>query len=156
MSYSHDDVYQMLNECLSNPQIGWINDTHWVDHPITSKFSYNKVRLSQYFLFPDIPDPPAKRRRVENFSRPHKTGSARSEGYYKMDPREKARTKYHFHRSGVDAFNIAKLGTKEQQKPQKAISLSREARSENRRMLNALGEDCFDSNLLQFNTLKFR
>ena len=31
-----------------------------------------------------------------------------------MDPREKARTKYHFHRSGVDAFNIAKLGTKEQ------------------------------------------
>ena len=44
----------------------------------------------------------------------------------------------------------------QQQKPQKAISLSREARSENRRMLNALGEDCFDSNLLQFNTLKFR
>lgn len=37
-----------------------------------------------------------------------------------------------------------------------AISLSREAKSENRRMLNALGEDCFDSNLLQFNTLKFR
>lgn len=37
MSYSHDKFYQMLNEGLSNPQIGWINDTHWVDHPITSK-----------------------------------------------------------------------------------------------------------------------
>ena len=73
-----------------------------------------------------------------------------------MDPREKMRTKYHFHRSGVDAFNIAKLGTKEQQKPQKAISLSREARNEQRRMLNALGDDLMDSNLLQFNTLKFR
>ena len=73
-----------------------------------------------------------------------------------MDPREKARTKYHFHRSGVDAFNIAKLGTKEQQKPQKAISLSRKARSEQRRMLNALGEDYNDSDLLKFNTLKFR
>ena len=147
----------MLNEGLSNPQIGWINDTHWVDHPITSKLTQRIMKSDFHcLLFLDIPDPPAKRRRVETFSRPHKTGSARSEGYYKMDPREKARTKYHFHRSGVDAFNIAKLGTKEQQKPQKAISLSREARSENRRMLNALGEDCFDSNLLQFNTLKFR
>ena len=104
----------------------------------------------------DIPDPPAKKRRIDDFSRPHKSGSARTEGYYKMDPREKARTKYHFHRSGVDAFNIAKLGTKEQQKPQKAISLSREARNEQRRMLNALGDDLMDSNLLQFNTLKFR
>ena len=105
---------------------------------------------------PDIPDPPAKRRRLDDFSQPHKTGSARTEGYYRMDPREKMRTKYHFHRSGVDAFNIAKLGTKEQQKPQKAISLSREARSEQRRMLNALGEDYNDSDLLKFNTLKFR
>ena len=104
----------------------------------------------------DIPDPPAKKRRIDDFSRPHKSGSARTEGYYEMDPREKARTKYHFHRSGVDAFNIAKLGTKEQQKPQKAISLSREARNEQRRMLNALGDDLMDSNLLQFNTLKFR
>jgi len=129
----------MLNEGLSQPNLAWINDTHWVDHPITN-----------------IPDPPAKRRRLDDFSQPHKTGSARTEGYYRMDPREKMRTKYHFHRSGVDAFNIAKLGTKEQQKPQKAISLSREARSEQRRMLNALGEDYNDSDLLKFNTLKFR
>ena len=148
----------MLNEGLSQPNLAWINDTHWVDHPITSKYQpllglpadrFNPLPL-------DIPDPPAKRRRLDEFSEPHKTGSARTEGYYKMDPREKARTKYHFHRSGVDAFNIAKLGTKEQQKPQKAISLSREARSEQRRMLNALGEDYNDSDLLKFNTLKFR
>jgi len=137
--YLKKSYEMMLNEGLSQPNLAWINDTHWVDHPITN-----------------IPDPPAKRRRLDNYSQPHKTGSARTEGYYKMDPREKARTKYHFHRSGVDAFNIAKLGTKEQQKPQKAISLSREARSEQRRLLNALGEDAMDSNLLQFNTLKFR
>ena len=73
-----------------------------------------------------------------------------------MDPREKARTKYHFHRAGVDAFNVAKLGTKEQQKPQKAITMSREARNEQRRLMNILGDDVMDSNLLQLNQLKFR
>lgn len=42
----------------------------------------------------------------------------RTEGYYKMDPREKFRTKYHFHRPGVDAFNTAKIGHGNSQKPQ--------------------------------------
>jgi len=129
----------MLNEGLSQPNLAWINDTHWVDHPITN-----------------IPDPPPKKRRLDDFSVPHKSGSARTEGYYKMDPREKIRTKYHFHRPGVDAFNIAKLGTKDIQKPQKAISLSREARSQQRRMLTALGEEFNESELLKFNQLKFR
>lgn len=129
----------MLNEGLSQPNLAWINDTHWVDHPITN-----------------IPDPPPKKRRLDDFSVPHKSGSARTEGYYKMDPREKIRTKYHFHRPGVDAFNIAKLGTKDNQKPQKAISLSREARSQQRRMLTALGEEFNESELLKFNQLKFR
>ena len=52
MSNSNDDVYQMLNECLSNPQIGWMNDTYQVDHPITSKFItlIPKVRLSLFSL----------------------------------------------------------------------------------------------------------
>lgn len=129
----------MLNEGLSQPNLAWINDTHWVDHPITN-----------------IPDPPPKKRRLDDFSVTHKSGSARTEGYYKMDPREKLRTKYHFHRTGVDAFNIAKLGTKDSQKPQKAISLSREARSQQRRMLTALGEEFNESELLKFNQLKFR
>ena len=44
--------------------------------------------------------------------------SSRTEGYYKMHPREKMRTKYHFHRPGVDAFNTGKLGDGKQQKPQ--------------------------------------
>ena len=49
---------------------------------------------------PDIPDPPKKRRRLDDFSTPHSSGSARTEGYYRLDPREKMRTKYHFHRFG--------------------------------------------------------
>jgi hypothetical protein len=38
-----------------------------------------------------------------------------------MDPREKARTKFHFHRPGVDAFNTAKIGQGKNQKPQVTI-----------------------------------
>jgi len=128
----------MLNEGLNQPNLAWINDTHWVDHPITL-----------------LPDPPKKKRRVDDFSKPHKTGCARTEGYYKMDRREKIRTKYHFHRPGVDAFNTAKIG-QISQKPQKAISLSREARSQQRRMLTALGDEFLESDLLKFNQLKFR
>lgn len=52
----------------------WLNDTHWVDHPAT-----------------DIPSPPKRRKRDE--LRLHSTGSARTEGYYKVDMREKAKHK---------------------------------------------------------------
>ena len=54
-----DDVSKMLNY------------TTWVDHTVT-----------------DFPEPPKKKRKFD-FSKPHLTGSARTEGYYKMDPREK-------------------------------------------------------------------
>jgi len=52
----------------------WLNDTHWVDHPPT-----------------DIPSPAKKRKRDE--LRLHASGSARTEGYYKVDIREKAKHK---------------------------------------------------------------
>jgi len=129
----------MLNEGLNQPSLAWFNDTHWVDHPITN-----------------IPDPPKKKRRAEDFSMCHKTGSARTEGYYKMDPREKMRTKYHFHRPGVDAFNMAKLGSKDKVTAQKAVQASREARSNQRRLLTTLGDEFQESELLKFNQLKFR
>jgi histone-lysine N-methyltransferase SETD1 len=96
------------------------------------------------------------RRRADEFAVPHRSGSARTEGYYKMDPREKMRTKYHFHRPGVDAFNMAKLGSKDKVSAPKAAQASREARSQQRRMLTALGDDFNDSELLKFNQLKFR
>lgn len=52
----------------------WLNDTHWVDHPPT-----------------DIPSPAKRRKRDE--LRLHASGSARTEGYYKVDVREKAKHK---------------------------------------------------------------
>jgi len=123
----------------NQPGLAWINDTHWVDHPATC-----------------TPDPPKKKRRMDDFSKVHKSGCARTEGYYKMDPREKARTKYHFHRTGVDAFSTERKEMDKLGKQQKAISASREARSQQRRMLTALGDDGIESDLLKFNQLKFR
>ena len=85
------------------------------------------------------------------------TGSARTEGYYKMDPREKARTKYHLQRP--DAMEAAGMQNKDgaatQGKIQTAQQMSREARSTQRRQLAVLGDQLMDgSDLLKFNQLK--
>lgn len=53
----------------------WLNDTHWVDHPVT-----------------DITAPPKKRRKHDDLPL-HKTGCARSEGIYKVDSKQKQRHK---------------------------------------------------------------
>ena len=45
MSYFHI-LLQMLNEGLQQPNLAWINDTHWVDHPITSKFKLPTSEVS--------------------------------------------------------------------------------------------------------------
>ena len=140
ISYLKRSYHMMLNQNQSgeNKSLLWLNDTHWVDHTVT-----------------EIPSPPkSKRRRKDDFSRPHLTGSCRTEGYYKMDPREKVRTKYHLHRSGggvEDMFTQAQLA-----KLTKAHAISREARSSQRRQLTVLGEDAIGSNLLSFNQLKVR
>lgn len=68
-------AYGML---LANDQLSyWLNDTHWVDHCPTDLYSA----------------PPKRRKRDE--LRVHATGSARTEGYYKIAPIEKAKYKYH-------------------------------------------------------------
>ncbi|XP_035740533.1 histone-lysine N-methyltransferase SETD1-like [Vespa mandarinia] len=128
----------------------WLNDTHWVDHPAT-----------------DIPSPAKRRKRDE--LRLHATGSARTEGYYKVDLREKAKHKHHYAQSiqrsddveesggtytgGDSVINGQKGNTKAL--TGKMQALSREARSNQRRLLTAFGIDT-DSDLLKFNQLKFR
>uniref|UniRef100_A0A4Y0BGX5 [histone H3]-lysine(4) N-trimethyltransferase n=1 Tax=Anopheles funestus TaxID=62324 RepID=A0A4Y0BGX5_ANOFN len=129
----------------------WLNATHWVDHCSTDR-SFEPALL--------LP-PPTKRRKKDKAGgggssladiKLHRTGSARTEGYYKIDPREKAKYKYH-HLKGTAAANhlsnleLAKAVTKMQ-------GISREARSNQRRLLNAFGRT--ESELLKFNQLKFR
>ncbi|XP_039436018.1 histone-lysine N-methyltransferase SETD1-like [Culex pipiens pallens] len=120
----------------------WLNATHWVDHCTTDR-SF-------------LPPPPKKRKKDKETVwdiKQHSTGSARTQGFYKIDPREKAKYKYH-HLRGTAAENhlknieTAKAVTKMQ-------GLSREARSNQRRLLTAFGAST-ESELLKFNQLKFR
>ena len=143
--------YQMM---LDQPEMSkLLNYTHWVDHSVT-----------------EIPDPSPstatapsaakKAKKVQDYSRKHLTGSCRTEGYYKMDPREKARTKYHLQRgeglaSAADGSKIANLeGSVTKARGQTSQGLSREARNQQRRQLAALGDEALHSDLLKFNQLK--
>ncbi|ENN77633.1 hypothetical protein D910_07611 [Dendroctonus ponderosae] len=122
-------IKRSYEELLSDDAMGyWLNDTHWVDHCVTDLYS----------------SPPKKRKRDE---RNHSTGCARTEGYYKMSAHEKSRYKYHH--AKAHAIQMAASA------PANKQGLSREARSNQRRLLTAFGGDT-DSDLLKFNQLKFR
>ncbi|XP_077646721.1 histone-lysine N-methyltransferase SETD1A-like [Lonchura striata] len=107
----------------------WLNDTHWVPHTVTRTSS------------------PRRRRRWPE-CREHRTGSARSEGYYPISRREKARylRPCPAPRPDPDAPDT--------QGPNRVLS---ERRSEQRRLLSAIGSAALpDSDLLKLNQLKFR
>ncbi|CAH0549275.1 unnamed protein product [Brassicogethes aeneus] len=125
MKKSYEDM-------LANDTMGyWLNDTHWVDHCITDLYSL----------------PPKRRKKDERL---HVTGCARTEGYYKIAPHEKARYKYHHAK-----YHAVTSPSEHQPHITKMQGLSREARSNQRRLLTAFGSDT-DSDLLKFNQLKFR
>ncbi|KAF0288681.1 Histone-lysine N-methyltransferase SETD1 [Amphibalanus amphitrite] len=121
----------------------WLNDTHWVDHPAT--------------------DRPEKRRKVGDLP-VHRTGSARTEGFYKVSRKDKLKTRYHFGRTVLEASLAAAAAGRTDQgstvpdqrsKAVTAASISREARNNQRRILTVLGGET-ESELLKLNQLKFR
>ena len=95
---------------------------------------------------------------TDDYSKKHISGSCRTEGYYKMDPREKARTKYHLQRAGAleQAFNLRNMEGMVTKGPKTTSKgLSREQRSNQRRTKAILENDTFaGSKLLEFNQLK--
>jgi [histone H3]-lysine4 N-trimethyltransferase SETD1 len=113
-----------------------LHQVHWVDHCATDR-SF-------------VPSPMKKRKRdeVPNL-RQHVTGSARTEGYYKIDSRIKAQYKYHHLKGTVSGSHLDMI------KVAKMQNASREARSNQRRLLTAFG-GATESDLLKFNQLKFR
>lgn len=115
----------------------WLNATHFREHCETDR-TY-------------IPPPPTKKRKKDDELRRHSTGSARTEGYYKVDVRDKARFKYH-HNRDIEQTTVAEDAKSLIPKMQGA---SREARSNQRRLLTAFGAST-ESELLKFNQLKFR
>ncbi|MEE6503998.1 hypothetical protein FKM82_005039 [Ascaphus truei] len=113
----------------------WLNDTLWVYHPPTSVYS-----------------PKMKKR--EDGLREHVTGCARSEGYYKIDKKDKM--KYlNNSRAFADEIPIDTQGMSIPAQPHASTRAGSERRSEQRRLLSSFTGSC-DSDLLKFNQLKFR
>jgi len=124
--------------CLdeTNSHSYWLNSTHWVDYP------------------PIIPSP--KKLLSPESTKIHETGCARTEGYYKLNAAEKSRNRRqwgskHSKDNNSGAVGAPSVGTAGKTQ----LTLSREARSNQRRLLTALGSEV-DSDLLKFNQLKFR
>ncbi|XP_031133639.1 histone-lysine N-methyltransferase SETD1B-A isoform X4 [Sander lucioperca] len=111
----------------------WLNDTLWVNHPSTNI-------------------PRVKKKRRDDGMRDHVTGCARSEGYYKIDKKDK-----------IKYLQSTKLQSEELPFDTQGMSIpaqvpvstrpGSERRSEQRRLLSSFA--C-DSDLLKFNQLKFR
>ncbi|XP_058473303.1 histone-lysine N-methyltransferase SETD1B-A isoform X2 [Solea solea] len=111
----------------------WLNDTLWVNHPPTNI-------------------PGVKKKRRDDGMRDHMTGCARSEGYYKIDKKDKIKylesTRLESEEPPVDTQGMSI--------PAQVHASTRagsERRSEQRRLLSSFA--C-DSDLLKFNQLKFR
>uniref|UniRef100_A0A673M2K1 Histone-lysine N-methyltransferase SETD1B-A-like n=1 Tax=Sinocyclocheilus rhinocerous TaxID=307959 RepID=A0A673M2K1_9TELE len=110
----------------------WLNDTLWVHHPHIL-----------YWL---------KKKRKEDGIRDHVTGCARSEGYYKIDKKDKM--KYlNSSRLQSEEPDVDTQGKSIPAQPQASTRAGSERRSEQRRLLSSFS--C-DSDLLKFNQLKFR
>ncbi|XP_012704832.2 histone-lysine N-methyltransferase SETD1B-A isoform X1 [Fundulus heteroclitus] len=111
----------------------WLNDTLWVNHPPTHI-------------------PGVKKKRRDDGMRDHMTGCARSEGYYKIDKKDKVK---YLQSSRVQAEEPP-VDTQGMSIPAQVHASTRagsERRSEQRRLLSSFA--C-DSDLLKFNQLKFR
>lgn len=136
-----DYMRQSYSYLIQNdfPATELLHQVHWVDHCATDR-SFAPV--------------PTKKRRRDDLPemKQHVTGCARTEGYYKIDSKDKAHYKYHHLRgtaAGSHLDNSAKMAVAKMQ------NASREARSNQRRLLTAFG-GATESDLLKFNQLKFR
>uniref|UniRef100_A0A8D2ZH26 SET domain containing 1B, histone lysine methyltransferase a n=1 Tax=Scophthalmus maximus TaxID=52904 RepID=A0A8D2ZH26_SCOMX len=111
----------------------WLNDTLWVNHPSTHV-------------------PGVKKKRRDDGMRDHMTGCARSEGYYKIDKKDKIK----YLQSTRLLSEEPPVDTQGMSIPAQVHASTRagsERRSEQRRLLSSFA--C-DSDLLKFNQLKFR
>ncbi|XP_033845273.1 histone-lysine N-methyltransferase SETD1B-A [Periophthalmus magnuspinnatus] len=111
----------------------WLNDTLWVNHPTTNI-------------------PGVKKKRRDDGMRDHMTGCARSEGYYKIDKKDKIK---YLQSTRLQSEEVP-VDTQGMSIPAQVHASTRagsERRSEQRRLLSSFA--C-DSDLLKFNQLKFR
>jgi len=110
--------------------------------------------------YPVTLSPPKKKRKKDRNKRVHFTGCARTEGFYRLNQAEKMETKLQRATRTNESFNAVSVGSAQMShvadKASKTQTWSREARSNQRRLLTSLGNEALDSDLLKFNQLKFR
>ncbi|KAK2522804.1 Setd1b [Columba guinea] len=150
----------------------WLNDTLWVFHPYilshwcytahdycNSKFTVNlsnhlKIVCSRFLLCRTARFSTPKKKKRDDGMREHVTGCARSEGYYKIDKKDKL--KYlNNSRAFAEEPPADTQGMSIPAQPHASTRAGSERRSEQRRLLSSFTGSC-DSDLLKFNQLKFR
>ncbi|KAH0625604.1 hypothetical protein JD844_015189, partial [Phrynosoma platyrhinos] len=131
----------------------WLNDTLWVYHP---HILFCWITRVGFLLNAEPPTSfsTVKKKKRDDGMREHVTGCARSEGYYKIDKKDKL--KY---------LNNSRAFAEEPPADTQGMSIpaqvhvstraGSERRSEQRRLLSSFTGSC-DSDLLKFNQLKFR
>uniref|UniRef100_A0A6F9DRC2 [histone H3]-lysine(4) N-trimethyltransferase n=1 Tax=Phallusia mammillata TaxID=59560 RepID=A0A6F9DRC2_9ASCI len=140
-------------EMLKLGTIPWVNETHWVAHPITGIPDADGDARSQ-----ERKSRSRRAKKQENVTtKNHKTGCARSEGYYKLTDKSKLIQRRLMYRQ---ADNAIKPGSRKGLEPHStpatnlATEKSREARHMMRRIASEFGSDVSD--LLKYNQLMFR
>ncbi|XP_031433446.1 histone-lysine N-methyltransferase SETD1B-A isoform X2 [Clupea harengus] len=121
---------------LDNSGNDWLNDTLWVHHPPTN-----------------LNVPGVKRKRRDDCMRDHVTGCARSEGYYKIDKKDKLKYLNSTRLPSDEPMEEETQGVHKPAQPHASTRSGSERRSEQRRLQSSFS--C-DSDLLKFNQLKFR
>uniref|UniRef100_UPI003AACB00A histone-lysine N-methyltransferase SETD1B-A-like n=1 Tax=Centroberyx gerrardi TaxID=166262 RepID=UPI003AACB00A len=111
---------------------GWISDTVWIAHPLTGVLTEKKEEHNSW-------------------QHSHMTGSARSEGFYKISREDKM--KYLNTRPATELPSTSPQGKCIPAQPPTSLRAGSDFRSEQRRLLSSFS--C-DSDLVKFNQLKFR
>ncbi|XP_074525821.1 histone-lysine N-methyltransferase SETD1B-A-like [Halichoeres trimaculatus] len=124
-------TYERLQE--RDDGFGWLSDTRWIPHPLT------KV----------LPETSHEHR---SWLPHHRTGSARSEGFYRISRKDKL--KYLINtKSNTELPPTSSQGLCIPTQQQTSLRAGSDFRSEQRRLLSSFS--C-DSDLVKFNQLKFR
>ncbi|XP_029365719.1 histone-lysine N-methyltransferase SETD1B-like [Echeneis naucrates] len=132
-------TYERLQE--QDNGFGWLSETLWIPHPhFLNCCSLTKTLTEQ-------------REEHKSWQPKHRTGSARSEGFYKISKKDKM--KYvNSTQTPADFPSTSTQGTSmPAQQPTSLLRSGSDFRAEQRRLLSSFS--C-DSDLLKFNQLKFR
>ncbi|XP_034546920.1 histone-lysine N-methyltransferase SETD1B-like isoform X2 [Notolabrus celidotus] len=125
-------IYERLQE--QDNGLGWLSDTRWIPHPLSK-------------VLPETSE------EHKPWQPHHRTGSARSEGFYRISRKDKLEYLINPKPSPELPSTSTQQGTCIPAQQQTSLRAGSDFRSEQRRLLSSFS--C-DSDLVKFNQLKFR